>query len=166
MIVFQRIQRICFTIAIGIFVLPLGQAIAQDVPTLTDQQKSVVVFDFRIARFNEDAKALGLETEGLDAMPMEDFLEGVKPSELKRVYGSASLPDKLEKLTQAGSGEELPMELFVRIEFTNANACQMFVDNVSSGGKEVEVGGKKFWAPDGGLWSSASLFRCCLEREP
>lgn len=147
MIVSQYIRQFGVLMAVGILALPVTCTNAQEIP---DSKRSVVVFDFKLDRIFESAKTLGADLKQLDAsLPMEDIFEGVKPTELKRVYGSVSLPEKVEQLMALGMVPGLPLEFFVRFEFANADACRMMTENIEDRSTEVELEGKTFWTPDG-----------------
>ena len=150
------------------FVVPKYQ-LAQDAP-LEENQKSVVLFDFRVSKSLEEAKAIGIDTDtlSLDSFTIGGPFEGIKISQIKRIFGSASLPENLAAamamaLAQ-GPPEKLPFEYFVRIEFTDADVVEMIekkfalmYGTVEIGGKEyyqgmsdtVEIGGKEYDRPSG-----------------
>lgn len=143
---FQLIRTSSVLIAIGILLNPAVFAFSQEIP---ESQQSVLVFDVKLDRMMESASAMGADLNELDAsMPMENIFESIKPSELKRIQGSLSLPQRVEDLMTLGMAPELPLEFFVQIEFANVDACRLMTENVEDMSNEVELAGKKYWTPD------------------
>ena len=126
--------------------------LAQDVPTLTEKQKSVVLFDIRVAQAIEEAKSIGMDVSDLDEIPMEGPFEGIKVTQVKRVFGSASLPENLASAMAMAQGpaEKLPFEFFVRIEFADADIAEALEKKFASMSEAVEIGGKTYFRPEGG----------------
>ena len=147
------IQRVFVLLALAGCVLASlqGNAFAQDIPVLTEKQKSVILFDARVDRMVEDAKKYD-GSEALENLPMEGPFEGIKFTDLKRVFGSASLPEDLGSVMAMAGGppEKLPFDFFVRIEFNDAQQVEKFEANIAAESKEIEIGGSKYYVPQYG----------------
>jgi len=118
-------QRVCllFVLAGCVLVSLLGgNSFAQDIPVLKEEQKSVILFDARIDKFVENARKYE-GSEALENLPMEGPFQGIKITELKRVFGAASLPSDLGKIMalMGGPPEKLPLDFFIRIQFLCLN---------------------------------------------
>ena len=126
-------------------------AVAQDIPTLEEHQKAVILFDARISKMVEEAKEYG-GSEGIDNIPMDGPFSGIKPSDMKRIFGAASLPKDMSFIgaMMMGPPDELPMEFFVRIEFKDADLLEKFQSKLAAESRKVEFGGKEFLAPQNG----------------
>lgn len=143
---FKRVRMLGVLIVTGIFLQSSVFTTAQEI---SESQQSVLVFDIKLDRIMKSVESMGADLNELDAeMPMENIFESIKPTELKRVHGSLSLPENVEDLMTLGMAPELPIEFIVRIEFANADACLLMTENVESMSNEVELAGKKYWTPD------------------
>lgn len=125
---------------------------AQDAPTLTEKQKSVILFDLRVAKTLAEAESIGMDVKSLDDTPMQGgMFDGIKVNQVKRIFGSASLPENMGSamaLAQGGTGD-LPFEFFLRIEFTDAGAVEQLEKQCAEMSETVEIGGKTYYRPDG-----------------
>ena len=139
---------LCLFALAGCSLVPLlvNSSVAQEIPELTENQKSVILFDARIDRFIEDAKQYD-GSESLENFPMEGPFDGIKLTDLKRVFGTARLPDNLETVMEMMQGppEKLPFDFFVRIEFNDAELLEKFASNLADDSKTIEIGGKEFF---------------------
>ena len=64
---------------------------AQEIPKLEEHQKSVALFDFRVNKLLEQSKEYG-GAEALSSIPMEGVFSDIKLTDVKRLFGAASLP--------------------------------------------------------------------------
>ncbi len=139
---------LCLTFA----VLTAASAVAQSPPELTDKQKAVVAFDVRMDRLMAGANDAGIDTSQVGDAPLDMPMEGIKASDIKRVFGVVSLPDNIEQVMMMDQQDDLPMEFLVRIEFNDAAACQTAEDNLKAieGTGTVEFAGKTYYSPPEG----------------
>lgn len=123
--------------------------VGQDAPQLTDNQKAVVAFDFRIDKALAGAKSIGIDTTDIENQEMDDFFEGIPVSSLKRVFGAVSLPDDIGQAMQMGPRDDIPVEFFVRFMFTDSAATEQIAKNFSEQTKSVtiELNGETYWKP-------------------
>ena len=145
----------CLLALAGCSIVPLlvNSAVAQEIPELTERQKSVILLDARIDRIVEDAKKYE-GFEGLENLPMEGPFEGIKVTDLKRVFASVSFPEDIQSVMAMAMvmrpPEKLPFDFFIRIEFNDAEQVEKFQSNIAADSKTVEIGGKEFFAADSG----------------
>jgi len=114
------IQRVFLLLALAVcslVSLPENSSVAQDIPALKENQSSVILFDLRIDKFAEDAKKYN-GSEALAGLPIGAFKD-IKLTDLKRVFGSASLPENLESAMK----------------------------NMMGPPKDQKIGGKEFFVP-------------------
>lgn len=131
----------------------VGKANAQEVPKLAEHQKSVALMDLRIDKLLESAKEFG-GSEAIENIPMDGPFRGIKPTDLKRVFGAASLPENMEKIggLMMGPPADAPLEFFVRLEFTNAEAVEKLQAGLAVQGKKVTYNGKEYMEAPEGPW--------------
>ena len=150
-----------FVLVACISLLPMQSTKGQESPTLTEDQQSVIMFDLRLDRLLEGAKSIGTDPEQFDQTPVGEMsmLSGIKLTEFKRVFGSASLPKSLAAAMQIAPGNDLPIEFFVRVQLANAKACDTLEETIKSQSEMVEFAGKKYLSPTDGAFTNLVAHR-------
>lgn len=102
----------------------LGTAIlsAQNDSPLPENKKAVLSFDFRIQKFLQEFDEDDLNR--ISESTFEGPFEGIKATDIKRAYGLFSAPEKLQDTNFSTDAEVYPYEFFVRIQFSNVEACE------------------------------------------
>ena len=128
-------------------------ALAQDSAQLKEHQKSVGLIDIQVNQLIKDAVANGVKQETIDKIKLEQPFRSVKPSEIKRVFGSFSLPEDLESAMALAAGppkDGLPFEMFIRVQFTNPDAVKRVHAWVSAHSDVMTLSdGKEYMSPKG-----------------
>ncbi len=144
----MRTQSILRTVCLTLIVMAClsGVQFAQDVAELKASQKSVILFDFRISKWLKEARAAKLDISKAEAFFESGPFIGFKPSQIERIYGSASFPKKFSEVMalRQGVSNELPFDIFVQVRFDTAQSAAKFEASVREYSKVVELGGKKF----------------------
>jgi len=119
-------------------------------PQLKEHQKAIALVDARVAMMIKEAAAEGLDAEAMDQLPMEGPFEGIKLSQLERVYGAVSLPESLDgAMQQMMTGGPPPVDFFIRLKFTEADFVEKFEENMKQISEQTTVGGQEYWTPRG-----------------
>lgn len=122
-------------------------AMAQSVP-LKDDQKAVVLFDFRMERFvNSDiAKALGLADQ-LAATAGGDM----DLSQATRIFGITSLPQSVQEFEEMQMGTSPDIDFSVRIMFASEAAATANMKKISEESEDnFSRDGRTFYRMPGG----------------
>jgi len=119
---------------------------AQDIVELKPSQKSVILFDFQISKWLKEARATKLDAFQAEELFSSGPLKGFKLSQIERIYGSTSLPERLSDIAamRQGISNELRFEIFVQIKFDGPQTAGKFEDSVRKHSKVVQLGGKEF----------------------
>ena len=127
-------------------------AVAQEAPQLTENQRSIALIDIRVDQLIKEAVASGIEQKAIDEIPLEG-IEGVKASEIVRVFGAVCLPEDLEQVTDMMAGpprDGLPMDFFLKIKFTNTEALEKMIGTLEENSETVTLDdGKEYLTPKG-----------------
>lgn len=134
------------SLAVVSLCLVASPAIAQQAP-LEAKEKSVIRFEINMDKIlNSDlGKRLDLvnkiqEAPGINTDEMD-------PTTIAKVFGSVNLPDSMEAFQGMGPGQELPMQLFSRVEFNSSDALKGAMEQMAEKSEEVSIGGKKYMKP-------------------
>ncbi len=134
------------SLAVVSLCLVAAPAVAQQTP-LEAKEKSVIRFEVNVDKIINSE--LGKQ---LDLKDRIRNLPGINPEEIdfsaiSRVFGSLSLPDNVAAFRSLGPGSDIPMDLFTRIEYSDAGALSSIFTKMSETTEEVEIDGKKFIKP-------------------
>ena len=124
---------------------------AQEIPKLEEHQKSVALFDFRVNKLLEQSKEYG-GAEALSSIPMEGVFSDIKLTDVKRLFGAASLPKDMSgfMVFMGPPPEEFPLEFFLRVEFNNADALEKLEAEMAKMGGKTTINGQEYLtAPQG-----------------
>jgi len=69
---------------------------------------------------------------------------------IKRVWGAVQLPDKVADIDEADSADQVPMDLFIRVELEDKEAADQMVSEMIKDSNEVKEGGETFYTPKNG----------------
>lgn len=69
---------------------------------------------------------------------------------IKRVWGAVQLPEKVADIEEAESGEQVPMDLFIRIELEDKKAADEMVAEMIKDSNEIKEDGETFYTPKNG----------------
>lgn len=113
---------------------------------LEKQQMAVVSFDFRLdkIRQSEMAKTLDLESKIKSMVPRSSSMD---PKSVKRIFGAMSAPASMETAQGYDGDGPLPVEIFMRMEFVDAQAADKMIAKVEEKGEANEIGGKIYFRP-------------------
>ena len=114
---------------------------------LEENQKAVLVFDFRFEKLKSSEAAKALEiSKKLKAAPTTADMPN--PDKIVRVFGAVSAPKDLNNF-QGFQGEgPLPVEFFSRIEMEDAAALNEAMKQIMEKADPVEMGGKTYYKPN------------------
>lgn len=144
----NRIQGKCVALLCCLTAGLIGQTVFGQAPALTEQQKSVVLFDIRANRLMESMSELGVKSEELESLPIDGPMDGIKVTQIKRIFGSMSLPPSVDAFMGMEQARELPMELFIQFEFNDNEAADRMLENFSERANEIEVNGETYYNPE------------------
>lgn len=130
-------------LAFAISSLICADAIAQS--QLSDGKRATVAFDIHMSKLMNTDLAKDLNAE--DQAKMASGGTPVKVEQVDRIYGAMTLPKSLEEAQSMGMGGDLPIELFVRLIYKNAEEATAAFEEFASKGTKTERGGKQFIAP-------------------
>lgn len=113
---------------------------------LEKQQMAVVSFDFRLDKIRESemASTLDLERKIKGMVPRSD---GMDPKDVKRIFGALSAPESMDAAKGYAGDGPLPIEVFMRMEFIDAQAADKMIAKVEEKGEAAEIGGKVYYRP-------------------
>ncbi len=116
---------------------------------LTENQKAVIAFDFRVNKILENSLMQNQQAKDafVDA-PME-LPGGISLEQVKRVFGAVSLPDNVAQLAAMQQPGSLPMELFVRIQFADASAADEMIKELEDDSETLTKDGVSYIRPPG-----------------
>lgn len=69
---------------------------------------------------------------------------------IKRVWGAVQLPEKVAEIEGAESGDQIPMDLFIRIELEDKKAADEMAAEMIKDSNEVKEDGETFYTPKNG----------------
>ncbi len=113
---------------------------AQELP---EDGKATIAFDFQVARMMEEADGIGIDTNPLMQLPLQN-IEGVSLGSLERVYGAVNLPASTQDFMVFDPQAEPPVDAFVRIRFKTVEGAEQLWEHLSKTGEEVEIDGARF----------------------
>ncbi len=121
---------------------------------LSDSEKAAVMFDFDIARMQENSvvQALGIADmvrRGANLPP--GMSESLDLERVNRIYGGVQPPADMSQLQAMDKSDPLPINFFVRIEFVDSAAAESLWSqlNREDSGRH-EFGGKEYLSPPNG----------------
>ena len=88
--------KLVLIVAVLALVATSAVATAQEIPALKPHQQSVILFDWQLSRWLDEAKSAKLDVSRFEIPFKAGPLEGFKLSQIDRVYGSASLPKDIQ----------------------------------------------------------------------
>ncbi|MCP4082413.1 MAG: hypothetical protein GY819_12815 [Planctomycetaceae bacterium] len=121
-----------------------------DAQSAKDKQAAEIAFEIRMDQLRET--------------PMYDMLQGAAESQsgvlpssvngdvdkVKRIWGAVQLPEKMADIEAGQANQNLPMEMFIRIEMEDAAAATKMVTELAADSDEVTKDGKTFYTPKNG----------------
>lgn len=142
-----NVSMVVFAVALMPHFLPASLD-AQDIPAVTEKQKSVILFDIRYERMLSEAGKIGIVPKDFENAEMPPPFSAVKTTDIARVFGSASLPQDLAIAMRgmAQRGGELPFEFFVRVQFKDADALEKFETEFKRNSETTKIGGREFYS--------------------
>ena len=75
---------------------------------------------------------------------------GGEVEKIKRVWGAVALPQNAATLMSIDNESDLPMEMFVQIEMTDAASTDAMVESMAADSNEVKQDGKTYYTPKNG----------------
>lgn len=122
---------------------------AQD--KLTDADRSVIAFDINIEQLVANAKARGTDPAPLLGMRVQfpGPWSSLKWKMIRRIDGALDLPSKLSQFMDIGPGKNYPLDGYIRLTLTDAEAGKRFASRLSSKWNEsiVADGTTEYRAP-------------------
>ena len=97
---------------------------SQDIPEITEQQKSVILFDIRATELLSE---LDFVTDEIASISDQGPMNGFNLKQIKRVFGSFSLPANMETIMNMARDKKVPYEYFVRIELSDESATDQIL---------------------------------------
>ena len=85
--------------------------------------------------------------EILEKLSSEADLDGLDLEKVDQVFGSASAPESIGIFDSMQPGDDIPMEFFVRIAFSDASAATEVYENFEKKSKTVTQNGKTYLRP-------------------
>ena len=131
--------------AMSLSILPI-EAWSQ---TSASDNDAIVRFDFNLKRMRENAL---VANAGADQMLQQVLPPGQADIDIKkidRVYGGMTAPASMQEAQSAmsNSSDNLPVNFFVRIVFSDKDAATAMLDSLKTNGRVVEANGKTYIAP-------------------
>lgn len=145
-------KRMLNVVALGLLLVPTTSQ-AQDIPRLKEVQKSSILFDVRVSTAIEEAMQLGMTQEQIDSIPMDGPFEGIRLTEIKRIFGSMSLPESLDEVNRMmmGPRAKSPVDFFVRVEFADADVLDKMEAFTKKEFETVKLNGIEYYSAPGEL---------------
>lgn len=134
----------------SVVVLVISLLVSQSVlgqGQLAQKDKAVVAFDLQVEKLlnSKTAKALGIEALIDEA---KKDLEGIDPKDIVRVSGAVSAPANMAEVKKLGEKPDpLPLNFFVRIQFSKPEAQQAIMEMLKAEGKPIVHKGKTYYRP-------------------
>ena len=120
--------------------------VAQDSP-LAEDQKAVMVFDFRMEKMQSGDLGKALDIEGQMANLPTQSADSPAPDSIARIFGAVSAPESMDAIQNMQMADDLAMEFFTRIEFKEADDAKMHFDTLVEKSDEKTIGGKTYYSP-------------------
>lgn len=131
-----------------VFVLSLsGTAQAQSLPK---EQQAEVAIEIRMDRLRDNPLFDQLKSAMENAPGMQDATADFDFATVDSVFMAIALPEKVadfEAMQNIQGGEDLPMEMFVRMKFTDAEAAKKAMDKAKEDSEEKTIGGVTYLTP-------------------
>ena len=130
-------------VAMGLILAPKVSEAQSD----TKEQKSTFLFDVQVDKLLSGAKSLGMDDSILEQANGEDIFEGINAKDVKRIFGSTSIPKTSGDLMAANAGGPIPVDFFFRISFNDAEAMDRLMANIEADSVKKVVDGKEYFSP-------------------
>ncbi|TWT98453.1 DUF1559 family PulG-like putative transporter [Stieleria varia] len=136
---------ICLLLAIAATCLFVNSSNAQG---LDSAKQSVVAFDIQIAKIRSGSLAQKMHFDDMIAEAQRNQrMNEVDLTKVDRIIGSVSAPEGIAAVAGMGRGDNLPMDFFVRILFSDAAGAEKMYQEFLGKSKVVEANGRTFLRP-------------------
>ena len=135
----------------------VSPTLAQSAP---NQDSAELAFDLRMDQLRE-TPLYGMVSQAVDQMKSQgEMPDEIDFDKVNRVWGAIQFPETVEEMEAMDGlspGDALPMDLFIQIEFVDAESADAAMGTILEDSEEVSRNGKTYFAPKSGSEAPSNL---------